>query len=136
MASTGHSRTQLLTRNQQRSRHQSHLTVQLGAHQWFLICGEFPLSLVFPFAACPAAGLPDCLCQVQQANRGEQQVPELRERRHAVAVSAGHIVNSDPATPDQIPAVAGAKQLTTELLQTRHSREGDARRRSASADHK
>lgn len=63
-------------------------------------------------------------------------MPELRERRHAVALSAGHIVNSGPATPDPIPAVAGAKQLTAELLQTRHSREGDAHRRSASADPK
>lgn len=91
---------------------------------------------VCPFAACPALTFPDCLCEVQQAQRGEQQVPELRERPHAAALSAGHFVIPDPSTPHPIPAVSGTDQRTAELLQTRHSGEGSSHRRSASTDHK
>lgn len=90
---------------------------------------------MFSSAASPADGLPDGLREVQQAERGQQQVSELWERRDAAALSAGHAVIPDPPTTHQIPALPRTKQPATELLQTGHDHEGAPRGDSADTDH-
>lgn len=68
---------------------------------------------------------------MQQAERGQQQVSELREWRYAGFLSAGHAVVPDPPTPHPIPALPRTKQPATELLQTGHDHEGAPRGDSA-----
>lgn len=85
-------------------------------------------------AASPADGLPLGVRQVQQAERGQQQVSELWERRGVAALSAGHALVPDPQTPNPIPALPRTKQPATELLQTGHDHEGAPRGDSAGTD--
>lgn len=89
----------------------------------------------FSLAASPADGLPVSMREVQQAERGQQQVSELWERPDVAALSAGHAVLPDPPTPHPIPALPPTEQPATELLQTGHDHEGAPRGDPADTDH-
>lgn len=86
-------------------------------------------------AASPAAHLPVSVWEVQEAERGQQQVSQLWERSGSAALSAGLAVVPDPQAPHQIPALPRTKQPATELLQTGHDHEGAARGNGAHTDH-
>lgn len=70
--------------------------------------------------------LPVHVCEVQQADRGQQQVSELWRRPGVAALSAGLAVLPDPPAPHPLPALPWTQQPAAELLQTCHDGEGAA----------
>lgn len=69
--------------------------------------------------------------EVQQAERRQQQVSELRQRIGAAALSAGHSSVPNSESPHPIPAFPRTKLPAEELLQTGYNHEGTPRGDSA-----